>query len=487
MRPLARAHPMPGTLRRRLARWRARWLPNRVLFHWRIGTRLLALMLLAALLALWLGASGLRGMASAVAELQRVHDERMAPVRSLSRIAQLMQSNQHQLQLALARVPNPPDSAPRAPLLSPEAARASAAAIARNAQQITALWHGYAARLPAEGQEALLAARFAAPRDAYLREGIDPALAALRTLDLAPIAYRAERAQQLYQRAEQGIQALIELQFTLANATYEEGMAHYARTRNQALLTLALAVLLLGLLGWGQIRAIVLPLRQVRAVFQRIARGQLETPITVPGRDEISALLQDLALLQQRLAHNEREIGQLIDYDPLTSLPNRRLLRERIAQALAQGDAPQQQRALLLLDLDHFKNINDTQGHEVGDQYLQEAARRLSMVAQPPHFVARIGGDEFVVLTAPLGAEAGPALARAQDLARRLLRALSAPWQAQAQEHHGSASVGLYLFHPGQATIAELLKCADLAMYQAKSAGRNQLCVFNPRMQTQLQ
>ena len=457
---------------------------GKVLFHWPVGTRLLALMALAAATGIALTASGLRGMADTAAELQRVHDERMVPVRTLSEISRLMLANQYQLQLALARVPADP-AGPRP--LEPAAAGAIASAIEDNARQITALWDGYRGALPAQGDEARLAEDFAGQRETYLREGIAPALAALRALDPGPVAQRARHAQRLYRQADGQLQALTELQFAKARGAYEQGMAQYRRTRDLALLTLPLAVLLLGLLGWGQIRAITVPLRRARRVFRRIARGQFDTAIHVPGRDEISSLLRDLAALQARLGDNQREIDHLVHYDQLTNLPNRRLLRERIAQALQASAALPGQRALLLLDMDHFKSINDTLGHEVGDRYLQEMARRLSAVAYPRHFAARIGGDEFVVLSGPLGSDAGAALAQAEGLAHELLERLATPWQAQGLQHHGSASIGVHLFAPGQASVTELLKRADLAMYEAKSAGRGRWCVFDPAMQTTLE
>ncbi|QEA13092.1 putative bifunctional diguanylate cyclase/phosphodiesterase [Comamonas flocculans] len=468
------------------ARAPRRW-PGRLLVRWTIGTRLLALMALAATIGITLTASGLRGMADTAAELQRVHDERMVPVRTLSQIAQLMLHNQYQLQLVLARASIASDARSHQPALDAAAARSAAEAIAGNARQITALWEGYAAVLAPDGAEHAAARAFALERDAYLREGIAPALKALNDLDAAQASERAQAARRLYTQAQSRLQTLVALQFSHAQAAYELGMQRYRRTRNCALLALPVAIVLLGLLGWGQIRAITAPLRVARSVFKRIARGQFNTPIDISGRDEISALLRDLSGLQARLADNERELDHLVHYDQLTGLPNRRLLRERIAQALNPRAHASGQRALLLLDLDHFKTINDTMGHEVGDRYLQEMARRLDSVAQPRHFVARIGGDEFVVLSGPLGSDAGAALAQARELAQELLQRLGAPWQAREQVHHGSASMGMYLFGPGQGDTTELLKRADLAMYQAKAQGRNQWCLFDPQMQIQLE
>jgi len=486
--------PMPGTPRRapdcalhvpprRLQR-AGRWI-----FRWRIGTRLVLLMALATLVGLWLAAFGLRGMQSAVGALQRVYEERMTPVRTLSQIAQLMLSNQHQLQLALARTADTPAPAlPRPAPLDEDTARAMARTIEANIHAIDTLWRSYASALASDGEEPRLAHRFASYREDYLRRGMAPALEALRTLDHTQIQHRAANAAHLYERAHAHIQELIDWQFERARAIHEEGLHNYQRTRAYALWALPLAVLVLGLLGWWQIRAITQPLQQARRVFARMALRQWDSPIDVPGTDEASALLRGLRDLQARLADNELEIERLIHYDPLTGLPNRRLLRERLDQAIENSRTDGEQRALLLLDLDHFKTINDTQGHEVGDQYLQQITQRLQTLVRPPHLVARIGGDEFVVLTGPLHGTAAQTLAQALALGEHLRAALVAPCRlgSDGPLHHGSASIGLCLFGAGSASAKELLKRADMAMYQAKNAGRNQLAVFDPQMQTEL-
>src|SRR3990167_3670900 len=269
---------------------------------------------------------------------------------------------------------------------------------------IDQLWSTYAAT--AKGPlESALADHFAQRREQYLRDAVMPTLAALRNLDYQDTQRLATKGRLLYERASPEVQALIDLQFDRAHAEYASGVQRYEQTRSLAVGALVLSMVVLGFLGVMLIRSIVRPLRQVSQVFHHIADGRLDTPIVVQGQDEICEVLADLQAMQQRLAANEEAIYRLAYYDPLTDLPNRRLLRERIQTALTASREDDQHRAVLLLDLDHFKAINDTLGHEVGDQYLVEMAHRLRQTLQAPHAVARIGGDEFVVLTDALSTD----------------------------------------------------------------------------------
>lgn len=467
--------PMPGT---------PQGMGHRLFSRFRIGTRLAAMMVLAATVSALLAAMGIRGLAAANESLRTVYEERMVPVRSLGQIAHLMLSNQLQLQMALA-VSMPHGTRTR-PALQPEEARRAAQAIEQNMLTIDRLWGFYAAA-PKGPQEATLAERFDRQRGAYLHEAVKPAMDALRNLDYADIQRLAGTAHTLYEKASPDIQALTDLQFELAHASYEAGVQRHAQTRQWAVGALLASMALLSFLGAMLIRSIVHPLRQVGAMFRKIAAGQLDSPIAVHGRDEISTLFFELRAMQSRLAAHEQAIHQLAYFDPLTHLPNRRLLRDRIQAALDASGQDEQHRAVLLLDLDNFKTINDTLGHEVGDQYLVEIAHRLRQTVREPHAVARIGGDEFVVLMEHLPADETAALAQAEALARQLLAATALPCQLPGLVHHGSVSIGVCLFRRGNVSIQELLKRADTAMYQAKNAGRNGYRLFDPAMQAQLE
>ena len=179
----------------------------------------------------------------------------------------------------------------------------------------------------------------------------------------------------------------------------------------------------------------------------------------------------------------EAEIEHLAFYDLLTGLPNRRLLNDRLQQVLAVGTRSRRHGALLFIDLDNFKNLNDTQGHEQGDVLLQQVAQRLNFCVRECDTVARLGGDDFVVMLQDLSEQQTEAATQAEGVGQKILDALHQPYPFGHFTHHGSASVGVALFNASRDTVEELLKRADLALYQAKDAGRNTLRFFDPDMQ----
>lgn len=177
------------------------------------------------------------------------------------------------------------------------------------------------------------------------------------------------------------------------------------------------------------------------------------------------------------------EIEHLAFYDTLTELPNRQLLMERLTRALSQDALKNGLGALMFIDLDHFKVLNDTLGHAKGDLLLQKVAARLSGCVRSHDTVARLGGDEFVVMLEDLANDPASALAKTRVVGQKILEALSEPYDLSGHQYHGTCSVGVTQFHAGQGSIGDLLKQADLAMYQAKATGRNALCFFDPAMQ----
>ena len=189
-----------------------------------------------------------------------------------------------------------------------------------------------------------------------------------------------------------------------------------------------------------------------------------------------SILSIDTDITQRKAA--EREIENLAFFDTLTGLPNRLLLLQRLKTALSTGERIG---ALLFIDLDNFKTLNDTLGHDQGDILLQQVARRLLGCVRTADTVARLGGDEFIVMLCDLGETRDEASTNAKIVAENILVAFHAPYRLGAYDHDTTPSIGITVFGYGDNTD-DLLKAADLAMYQAKASGRNAVRLFDPRM-----
>ncbi len=189
--------------------------------------------------------------------------------------------------------------------------------------------------------------------------------------------------------------------------------------------------------------------------------------------------VSDLSVIQAS-AH---QLAHLAYHDPLTRLPNRRLLMDRLAQAIASCHRHAQTGALLFIDLDNFKTLNDTLGHVTGDCLLEQVATRLVGCVREVDTVARIGGDEFMVLLCELGPQRARAAERAEVVGRHIVATLSGIYQLDSASYHGTASIGATVFDSTPTPLDDLFKQADIAMYQSKKDGRNRLSFFDPAMQ----
>ncbi|MGB3225259.1 MAG: EAL domain-containing protein [Desulforhopalus sp.] len=181
----------------------------------------------------------------------------------------------------------------------------------------------------------------------------------------------------------------------------------------------------------------------------------------------------------------ENQIRQLALYDPLTGLANRRLLKDRMRHAMITAQRQNDQGALLMIDLDNFKILNDTRGHSIGDELLIEVSKRLQRCVRETDTIARLGGDEFVVLLELLETSETEALQVAMMIAEKILLSLATPYPLGVQKrvHHASASIGVAMFKGRQLSDGELLKRADVAMFEAKELGRNCVCLYNKKRQ----
>ena len=183
----------------------------------------------------------------------------------------------------------------------------------------------------------------------------------------------------------------------------------------------------------------------------------------------------------------EENIYRLAYFDALTGLPNRRLLLDRTTLALAAAHRSHQRGALIFLDLDNFKHINDARGHAVGDSLLLQVAQRLSHLLRAEDTVARLGGDEFVVLVTDLGPDLEGSARTAMAIAEKVRKVLDSPYEIEGAVYSSTGSIGITLFPKCQEGVDDLLREADTAMYRAKSGGRNKIAFFEADMQTEVE
>jgi diguanylate cyclase (GGDEF)-like protein len=222
-------------------------------------------------------------------------------------------------------------------------------------------------------------------------------------------------------------------------------------------------------------RAAELAIANTELAFQNEEKGKRAAELAIANAE--------LAFQNEEKDKRAVELNNLAFYDPLTGLPNRRLLVDRLHHALDSSSRNGWQSAVMFIDLDHFKDINDTLGHQHGDLLLEQTAQRLAFCLRKGDTVARLGGDEFVLILENLDKNPIEAAAVADIIAHKVFTVLNKPYQLGTQKYHGTASIGAVFFGHDRKTAEELLKQADIAMYQAKQAGRNTLRFFNQTMQ----
>ncbi len=203
------------------------------------------------------------------------------------------------------------------------------------------------------------------------------------------------------------------------------------------------------------------------------------SPMELEGETCALSVIQDISGAK----HAEEEIRTLAFFDPLTGLANRRMLMEQLRKSIAFSSRTHRKRALLIVDLDDFKNLNDTLGHETGDLLLREVGHRVSSCVREVDTLGRLGGDEFVLLLEDLGDTLEEAAARAKVIAEKVLAQIDRPYLLDGHECRSTCSIGITVFGDSQEKINEVMQQADIAMYQAKAAGRNTLRFFAPELQ----
>jgi diguanylate cyclase (GGDEF)-like protein len=218
-------------------------------------------------------------------------------------------------------------------------------------------------------------------------------------------------------------------------------------------------------------------------VASKLSAGDFTVKAQESAIGEIGVLGIAVNDMSSMLQANSQKIEQLAYFDALTGLPNRRLLRDRMQNALSSSARNDKKGALLFLDLDNFKVLNDTMGHDTGDLLLQQVAARLKNCVREEDTVARLGGDEFVVMLQDLSTDSLEAASKVEAIGNNILSALNKPYSLGGADYKSTPSIGITLVNNHKSSIDELLKQADIAMYQAKKSGRNTLRFFDPAMQ----
>lgn len=242
-----------------------------------------------------------------------------------------------------------------------------------------------------------------------------------------------------------------------------DALAPMVRLQLTLLVLTVVGVLAAGLLGLRTARSVTRPVRTLARVAERIGAGDYAQPVAVSGSVEITMLSSALNHMRDGIAERERRITDLAFRDALTGLPNRALFHQRLSQALEAARAAKGRLAVLMIDLDHFKYVNDSLGHQLGDELLCEVGRRLgAVIDEQADTVARLGGDEFAVLVP------GADVAEGEAYARRILHALEHPAQLDDQVLDVRGSVGVVIYPEHGTEASHLLSRVDMAMYAAK-------------------
>ncbi|POZ60874.1 diguanylate cyclase domain-containing protein [Chromobacterium alticapitis] len=258
--------------------------------------------------------------------------------------------------------------------------------------------------------------------------------------------------------------------FVVARIPASDAFATVERVKNFSLRNTVVALAVFSLLACGGMYIVLRPLFQAARHADRMTRGDLPLePLPISRDDEVGHLIAAFNRLLHKLNRHQLELARQAHHDPLTGLPNRALLTDRLHVALAQAQRKNGLIALLFMDLDGFKTINDSHGHKTGDKVLWLVAQRLSLIVRQTDTLARIGGDEFVLLLSDLDEHADEV---ARTVAAKCLDAFSHPFAADRADCQLGISIGIAIsdgcHHPDR-----LLQAADQAMYRVKKTGRS--------------
>ncbi|MGP0089485.1 MAG: EAL domain-containing protein [Xanthobacteraceae bacterium] len=268
--------------------------------------------------------------------------------------------------------------------------------------------------------------------------------------------------------------------WSIGTGAYVDDIEDAFRTRAiSALLVFIGLIALAGLFTFFIGRNMAQAINRLSRRVTSVAKGELDGDVPDTQRtDEIGVMARALLVLRD----TSREAAEL-RLDQLTGLPTRKLLMDRLRQVMARGARSGSFSCLMLVDLDRFKAVNDTHGHDVGDMLLREVAQRLTAIVRQGDTVARLGGDEFVVVLVDIGQTRDEATAAVETVGKKILAVLSQPYHFGNITHIATASIGITLVDGDRASADDLLKQADLALYKSKDSGRNVCWFFDAHME----
>jgi len=254
------------------------------------------------------------------------------------------------------------------------------------------------------------------------------------------------------------------------------------QSRKILVITILLIILVTVLISLSVLnRMISIPLKYLLHGIEVISRGEYTHKIEIKNKDELGVISRKFNKMANEISKREAELDKIAHYDLLTKVPNRAMFMERLEETISRAKRYDKQFAVFFLDLDQFKNINDTLGHDVGDKLLIEITKNILNVMRKNDLLARIGGDEFNIIVEDLDS-----ISVSQEIANKILKALDKTITINNNVLHVTSSIGISIYPHDGKDATTLLKNADLAMYHAKDSGRNQYHFFSEELETKL-
>ena len=430
-----------------------------------IKTRLWVIMCTMALMILFGGAIGLTGIAMTDNAMERTYKDSLQPTSMITRIMQLMDENRVLIMLGLQQDPKNPHYKIQNKIQNYEPSSRTTPII-KNRDEISALIKEYKKRkLTSEEQD--LANLYIIARTQYVNDGLIPAVTALQAADYQKAnKILLNKINPYYKAADFRASNLLQKIQETARKNYEDASERFILIRNILIYGTLLGILFVSISATLLIRSIVQPLNRAVLHFKQIAKGNLDENISISSQDEIGQVLSELAAMQGKLKIMIGELDQLASTDKLTGAWNRRRFEETVETEIDRLRRYGQRLSLMILDVDHFKKINDDYGHPIGDQVLVDLSNTIRTSLRASDSLTRWGGEEFVILCPNTTASI---VAKLAERLRKKIATVSFKEVGNITVSFGVAECG-----PSE-TWEQWLHRADEALYLAKSGGRDQV------------